>query len=174
MKIIKKLSFVLFTILFVTSCEKIEELSNFDFSTDLEKEISIIANEEGQFTQTFTIDLSENTDVEPYLDKIESIKINNANYRIVAYSGPDVVATTIVVESENQVFGPFNHENIQEDFNNATAFVLEGTEKFNVIANKLKSSKQIEVVVSGSTDSLESFSATLKLKFNVTISAQAL
>ncbi len=175
MKIFKKITLILITILVFQSCNSADELTQVNFTTDLAKNISFTTNTSGDFNKTITINLAEYGDVSDYLNKIENIKINTADYKITAFTGTNLeTGGSFTMVSENQEFGPFIHSSFLSDFQGGNSFAIEGADKLNVLATKLKNSNVLEIVLSGSSTTSEVYDMSIKINFNVTITAQAL
>ena len=174
MKTFKTISLAIITLLFFQSCDEVEELTSVDISTDIVKQVTITTNQGGDFEKTLIFNLSDSSEVEKYLDHIEGVKIARAHYKVVAFPGDLFVAGTVSVVSENQIFGPFTHNNFENDFENETVFNLEGVEKLNIIATKLKNTKQVSVTISGTAEVDQAFTMTLEVGVGMVVTAQAL
>ncbi len=175
MKIFEKNTLILIAILVFQSCNSADELTQVNFTTDLAKSISFTTNTSGDFNKVITINLAEYEDVSDYLNKIENIKINTADYKITAFTGTSLeTGGSFIMISENQEFGPFIHSSFLNDFQGASSFAIQGADKLNVLAIKLKNSNMLEIVVSGSSTTSEVYNMSIKINLNVTITAQAL
>ncbi len=174
MKIFKFFNLIFVIILF-QSCNSTDELTQINFTTDLAKSISFTTNTSGDFNKTIIINLAEYGDVSDYLNKIENIKINTADYKITDFTGTNIeTGGSFIMTSENQEFGPFIHPSFLSDFQGLNSFAIQGADKLNVIATKLKNSNMLEIILSGSSTTSEVYNMSIKINFNVTITAQAL
>lgn len=174
MKTLKQITFAIVTLLFLNSCDEVDKLTEVDIDTVLTKEITFTVNETGDFNETLSINLAEYNDISDYLNKIENIKINAAAYKVTAFPESIIVGGTVTVNAANQTFGSFIHENFKDDFDNQTIYPLNGANKLNAIANLLEDTNQLQVNFSGSAQVNEAFTMTLKVSFDVTVTAQAL
>ena len=174
MKIFKTISLAIITLFFFQSCDEAEKLTSVDITTDIVKQITIATNQSGDFEKTLIFNLSESSELEEYLNHIEGVKITKADYRVAAFPGDLFAAGTLTVVSENQTFGPFIHSDFKDDFDNGTVFKLEGVDKLNVIASKIKNTKQVSVTISGTAQVDEEFTMTLEVSIGLVVTAQAL
>jgi hypothetical protein len=174
MKIIKQITFAIIALLCLNSCDKIDELTEIDIDTTFTKEITFTTNASGNFNASVTINLADYSDINDYLNKIESIKINNASYKVSAFPNGVNAGGTVTITSEGQTFGPFDHDNFLTDFQNQTSFALIGVNKLAVLANKIEDTNQLAVNFSGTSEVDVATTMTLKITFDVTVTAQAL
>ncbi len=175
MKTFKQITFIFISVLLLNSCNQAEKLSQIDIDTTLKKSITVSSNGSGEISQNIAFDLSEYSEVSPYLDKIKAVKINSAEYKIVSFSDINTVASGVLsVISEDQTFGPFTHDNFLDDKNNQTVYSLDDASKLNIIAAKIKNSKQFSATVSGNVVAEEAFTMVVEVVFDVRVTVQAL
>lgn len=156
------------------SCDKIDELTEVDFNTTFTEEVVInLSDQSDAFSGTIMIDLAENPDIEPYLNKLENIKITSATYQIVSYQGDPAATGDAGVTAVGQFFGPYNHS-FQQDLNSGQSFELSGADKLNELANSLQSTQQLNIVVAGTQNPAQIGSLTIRFTINTEITAQAL
>ncbi len=172
MNTIKQITIAIVALIFLNSCDA-DELTEVKINTEITKDITFTTNDDGDFSESFTVDFANNDDLNDYLSKIKSVKINSASYLIKAFNGT-TASGDITFMSENQSFGPYTHTSISSDFSNQTIFPINDVDKLSVLATNLKDTNQLQVEVSGTTTSTAPFTMTLSVTFDLTIVAQIL
>jgi len=174
-----KIALFFASILLVAGCDKIKDLADVSFSTDLSmsipvvvapaKSASILPESAGvSFSATQDLSLGDNEDVEPYLSKIKSIDLKSLvvtvtglsegqtiNTISLAVTGVGTICTQTGITSVNNSFTPVINETM----------LSEAEAKF-------KSDKKITVTVSGEASGPMTF--TVGLVFDADIKAGAL
>jgi hypothetical protein len=174
-----KIALFFASILLVSGCDKIKDLADVSFSTDLSmsipvvvapaKSASILLDVSGvSFSATQDLSLGDNEDVEPYLSKIKSIDLKSLvvtvtglsegqtiNTISLAVTGVGTICTQTGITSVNNSFTPVINETM----------LSEAEAKF-------KSDKKITVTVSGEASGPMTF--TVGLVFDADIKAGAL
>ena len=173
MKTVKQTLILLVAILLVQSCNSVDELSQVDINTTLVKEVSFTSDANGDFSGSFIIDLADNQDVSEYINKIEAVKINDAKYQIMSFTGTEGTGGVLNINAAGQSF-QFVHNDFLSDVQNQTVYNLDDATKLNAIALSIKNTKQLQVSFSGNSTVSEAFDMTIKMTFDVTITAQAL
>jgi hypothetical protein len=169
---LKNLALILSVVVF-TSCEEIEELTEVDFNSTLTQEVSVTLSENNtSISESLTIRLADNEDIEPYLNQIESITVTSASYRIKDYNGIEMATGSIIVNANAEVFGPFQHTFFTDD-QNATVFTLNPSQ-LNALASTLRSSNQLIVQFSGTQDPAQNANFNIEFSIVVEVTAQAL
>ncbi|MEE9348961.1 MAG: hypothetical protein V3U80_02845 [Flavobacteriaceae bacterium] len=173
MKTVKKLSFVILCFFFLSSCD--DELTILDVNTSFTKEITLSIPASGEITMPYSINFSENTDLDDYLNHIENVKINSIKYKVISFTGTsDTVGGEVSLASEGEIFGPYTHNSFVNDIQSQTTFPINDVDKLTILANKLKNAKQLDINVTGSTNATEMSTLILKIDFDLTVAVQAL
>jgi hypothetical protein len=168
-----KIFILLILSLNLSSCDEVDELTRVDFNTTLNEDVTVTLSESNAgFDRSFTLNLNNNDDIEPYLDKIESINITSASYIIKDYSGLEAATGSLTVNSASELFGPFQHTFFEDDQNTAV-FTLDDS-GLNALANSLTSNNQLVIDVSGSQNPAQNASFTVEFRFQLEVTAQAL
>ncbi|MDN5201424.1 hypothetical protein QQ008_08630 [Fulvivirgaceae bacterium BMA10] len=77
---------VLVIALAMFSCE--DDITSINLNSELEEEVNVSAGEgQSQFTQSVTIDATQDSDIQEYLGKIKEYQIESITYRIEDYQG---------------------------------------------------------------------------------------
>ncbi len=177
----KRISFLLVVAsLFLLSCDKIEEANTVDFDTTLSMDIPVSVEspvamiekstaEDFPFSESKTYSLSENEDINDYLSKIKSIDISD--FAIVFSGlgeGEEIKMVDISVTGAG-ILASF------QNVTNATTSPTPTINSANVAqaATILNSTKAIEVIVSGTTNTAP-MDFTVNMDFDVHVEANAI
>lgn len=169
-----KLIYLCIALVTIASCDEIDELTEVDFNTTITEEVSInFSDQSTSFNETINIDLANNSDISPYLDRIEGIQITNATYQLSNYVGTAGATGTATVTSSGETFGPFSHD-FDQDTQSMEDFPLTGATKLNTLESALRSNNQLSISISGSQDPAQNGSVTAIFTFRLEVTAQAL
>lgn len=172
-KTLKRACFFL-AILGMYSCDEVAELTEFDFDTSITEEFTVpLTDDNTELNGSFLVNLEDNEDVSEYLGNIEAIEITDASYTIINYVGAEEATGSISATAASQTFGPYNHT-FFTDVQNATVFEFEDTSKLNTVANSLLNNNQVEVQFSGTQDPAQNGSLTIRVTFQLNVTAQVL
>ena len=93
-------TFMMYSVVFIfmlsfTSCDSIDELTEFDFNTTINEQlaVSVPAGEELALNETMVINIVNN-DTEEYLDVLQNVRITSFTYQFTNFSG-DVNGTLV-------------------------------------------------------------------------------
>ena len=164
---------LILSVLTFASCDEIDELTKVDFNSTLTQEVSVTLSENNaSISESLTIRLADNEDIEPYLNQIESITVTSASYVIKDYDGIEAATGSITVNTNSEVFGPFQHTFFADDQNN-TKFSFEAS-SLNALGSSLNSNNQLNLNVNGTQDPAQNASFTVEFSIEVEVTAQAL
>jgi hypothetical protein len=161
----KTLSTLCLTLLTLVSCNELDELTEFDVSQNLNATLRVDITEDSggepqSWSDSTTIDISDNAEIQANLDLIESVMINSLTFKILNFEGEE----NAMVTEASISFGDTTID--VEDINlndNTTIYNLGTTAQLNTIANTLKDVSEITIAVSGTVSSTP-------VKFDVIIS----
>lgn len=154
------------------SCED-DNILDVNVSSSMENEITVpITDSDGTFDKTIMFDLSNNEDVEPYLDRIESVDISSATYLLKDYTGTETVNGTVTVDAASEIFGPFQHT-LDPDAQNSGEYDLDPS-KLNVVSSSIDDDNRLTVKFTGEIDPAVNASFVIYFRMNFTITARAL
>jgi len=172
----------------LVTCDALEEADDVTFHSELE--IQFIADENGTGTNVpyddvQLLDLSNDSEIQPYLDKIKDIEITNITYRITGYDASPH-NNAVIFNNGIAAFGPFDTVNptvIGNYAAGASGVNLQttttetdldiDTDQFNTVAEMLMDDKKVKMYSGGDlTQTPVAF--TVVAKFYVTITANAL
>lgn len=164
-----------FTLAF--NCDKIEKLNQVDLTTTISQTYLFELSETAESFKTVkTFSIEEKPELTDYLDRIESIEISKASYRIRDYVGENEVsgeATASIDKMYN--FGPYTHK-FMADAQNQTVFNMDDATKLSTIALRLKNNKKVTVELNGTLDSapIEPVSFKVDVTMNLKVKAKAI
>ena len=141
----KTLSTLCLTLLTLVSCNELDELTEFDVSQNLNATLRVDITEDSggepqSWSDSTTIDISDNAEIQANLDLIESVMINSLTFKILNFEGEE----NAMVTEASISFGDTTID--VEDINlndNTTTYNLGTTAQLNTIANTLKDVSQI-------------------------------
>jgi hypothetical protein len=176
-----KLFYFLAFLVVVTGCDKIKDASEITLSTDLKADIPVVVPPVGkksadqlgvvntiEFTKTQDLTLTDNTVIQPYLEKIKSIDLNSLEVTVTGLT-EDQTINSISLDVAG-VGNIFTQTNITMSNNSFTPTIAAGT--FDSVAAKLTSDRKVTLTVSGSASGPMSF--TVSLKFGTEVIANVL
>lgn len=172
----KKLILLVLFVAFISfSCDEVDELTEIDIDTSLTEVVTITFSEDNpeSVNGTMLIDLSNNTQLQPYLDQIEDVEISSASYKFLNYVGSENASGTLSATAAGQNFGPFQHS-FFSDTQNQTVFPFEGTTQLNLVADSILANNQVSIQFSGTQTPAQNGSLTLQVTMQVTVTAQPL
>ncbi|BAO76218.1 hypothetical protein [Winogradskyella sp. PG-2] len=167
---------LLFVFTTILSCDKLDELTEFDvtdgFSTTVNINLSEVSNEPQLFSESSTIALSSNQDIQDNLDLIQDIRINSLTYEISNYNAEQdsmIMLTEASLSFANSNIS-VNDINLQQADNDNTLFSISDSELLNSIGNILENTPTIEAMVSGTiSGSPVSFNVIINVNLTATI-----
>ena len=161
---------------FIFSCDKIEEAATIDVDSSDKLTLSVSLLPGQSISKSMMYDLSNNSDINKYLDNLKGVKITEAYYVLKDFSGTNSMEMgTFSFVLADQTFGPYEH-NLFDDSSNAKKTTLDAT-KLNSVATKLFQEKKISIAIDGSHSipasqpNGETVTVELYLKFTFTASA---
>jgi hypothetical protein len=165
--------FILFAVIALIGCDEVDELTEVDFSTILTEDVMVTLTDDAtSISQSLTLNLADNDDIEPYLSKIESINITSASYVLKNYVGVEEATGTLTASAASQTFGPFQHT-FFADAQSGTVFTLDPSQ-LNALANSLTSNNQLTVQFSGTQNPAQNGSFVIEISLDLDVTAQAL
>lgn len=171
-KNLKKLVLILSVLVFA-SCDEVDELTRVDFDTTLTEDVVVtLSDSNASLSESFSINLADNDDIEPYLSKIESITVTSASYVIKDYNGIETATGSITVNANSEVFGPFQHTFFTDD-QNGTVFNFDAS-RLNALGSSLANNNQLSLNVNGTQDPAQNANFTIEFTIEVDVTAQAL
>ncbi len=174
MKLLKKTSILLFIFCISFSCDEIDELTEFDISTDYETtiEVSVPAGEDLTFSDATTIDLVSDQDIQDNLDAVENIELNSLTYEIDNFVGVEGAMITEAAVTAAGITVNVADINLQAADASNQQFVIADTALLNTIASTLQNTTTVTVTLTGTVNEAPvDFEVILRLDITVTVDA---
>ena len=176
-----KLTVLVAFVILLSGCELLKKATTIDITTDLTADVpvavvSVPTKSAGiagalasiSFSKTQDLNLADNTDIEPYLEKIEKINLNTLVVTVNGLGVEDVInSVALDVEGVGNVF---TQTDISMTNNSFTPVIGSGV--LNQVASKLTNDKKITLTVSGNASGPMTF--TVSLNFETVLTAQVL
>jgi len=150
-----KMTLILATIFLLGGCSLIKDAATVTIDTELTSSLTIlidgkkssdlIENGEFSFTKTMDLRLDENTEIEPYLEKIREIGLNSLAVTITGLYSNQVIST--IALDVTGVGNVCTQTNVTSSTNSFTPEVSEDT--FNKVAAKLTNDLKITYTIHG-------------------------
>jgi hypothetical protein len=88
----KNVGLFLIALITIVSCSKLDELTEFDISDNFKTTLNINVTEDSEgepqsWSQSSTVDLADNNEIESSLDLIQDVKINSLTFKIINFTG---------------------------------------------------------------------------------------
>jgi len=173
----KKIFLLFITLWSLTSCSK--DLLDVEFTTHLSQtseEITVnnIGSRNaigGTFTTEFTLDLSNNQDVEPYLNKIKEINLQDLSlsFQGLENLSENQIATRLEITFDNQISIDIDNF-IFSNVANGQEYILTQTTQINEVAQLLLQNKKLNIKIEGNIPdtAIYHFFITLNATANIT------
>lgn len=161
----------------LSSCDLFDKVDDVSFSSEVEKSIVINDAPAGSYSDEVVLNVTDDSEVAKYSEKITGIIVNNITYRVSDYSGPSGATFT-----GDMLFGPsgslgsvaINGLNLSTASGSGEEFALDLSQsEVDAIAEQLKVNKTLVVIMAG-TFSDGPVSLVIHVKIDATIEADAL
>lgn len=174
-----KITLLLATVLLLNGCDWFKNLDDVKFSTDLSLDIPVTAVSGkslssaetlvgAAFSTSKVLELADNADVEPYLEKIKEIDIKSLLVTVTGLgAGQTINSISLAVTSVGTLC---TQTNITAESNTFTPVI--DASLLSQAATKLLNEKEITITVSGTAS--EPMTFTVGLDFDTEITANAL
>jgi hypothetical protein len=166
-------------IVVISGCDKIKDATTKDISTQLKTDIPVVVAASGKksvdqtgtvnalaFTKTQDLTLASNADIEPYLNKIESIDLYSLVVTVTGLGAEQFISTMSL--DVTGVGNIFTQTNISGS-NNTFTPVIPASTLANVAA-KLESERKITLTLSGVASGPMVFTVNLNFSASLTVS----
>lgn len=176
----KKICLISLVILLISnSCELFEDLNTVDLDSTLSMDIPVVINEPNastlksvasySFSESGSASLSEDYELQDYLDRIRSIDVENVTVRFYGLQANQVVESVVLTVSGVGEIATIS--NITS--NNATHNPTISSENLEKVANYLSENLMISATVSGSTNQAPMW-FSIETEYDIVVKAKAL
>ena len=172
MKKTSKTSVLLFAMITIFSCDKLDELTEFDITKDFSTTVNVnlIEDSDGTaqtWTQTSTINLETIEEIQSNLDLIKSIKINSLTFKVINFTGAEGAIATEASLNFGETVIAVNDINLEDS---STVYSIGSSLELSTIANDLKNTSQITATSTGTVSSTPArFDIVITLDVTTTI-----
>jgi len=174
MKASKQATLLLFVITMICSCNKIDELTEFDITDSVSTTMNVSVSSESSEPQTFsevaTVNIATNQDIQDNLDLIQDININSLTYEVTNFTGSENATLTSASLSFDTISIDIENINLQQSDTANTIYNITDSDKLSDIAAILKNSTSITATLEGTlTGSPVVFDVVINLNLTATI-----
>ena len=172
MKKTTKTSVLLFAMITIFSCDKLDELTEFDITKDFSTTVNVNLIEDSDGTaqtwrQTSTINLETIEEIQSNLDLIKSIKINSLTFKVINFTGTEGAIATEASLNFGETVIAVNDINLEDS---STVYSIGSSLELSTIANDLKKTSQITATSTGTVSSTPArFDIVITLDVTTTI-----
>lgn len=157
MKTFKKISYLLFLIISIHSCDEandaLNKIKTIDISNDFSETITIdipeLSTTEQSFSEITTIDIASNEQIQENLDLIEDVTINTITYEISNFTGSENAIVEKASIDFNDTSINISDINLKNADDNNTIFTIDDTSILNTISSILQDNTEIDVTLTG-------------------------
>jgi hypothetical protein len=172
MKLIKKINVLLLATITFFSCDKLDELTEFDITEDFSTTLNVTVIEDSNgtaqtWTETSTINLETNEEIQTNLDVIQGVKINSLTFNVINFTGAEGATATEVSLSFGDTVIAVADINLEDSI---TVYSVGSSSELNTIANDLKNTSEITATSIGTVSSTQvRFDLVITLDVTTTI-----
>ncbi|MFI1745541.1 hypothetical protein [Thalassobellus sediminis] len=164
-----KINLVLLLIATVFNCSELDKLTEFDITEDFDTtiEISIPDNDGGKavaLSESSSIDISSNEEINKNLDLIQDITINSLTYEVSNFTGAENATITNAILSIGDISIEVSDINLKQSDDNNTVYNIESPNELKNIATYLRNNSAATITLSGE---LSATPVTFKIKINI-------
>jgi hypothetical protein len=155
----------------MSSCDELDELTEFDINEGFSGTITVDIPAESPLTwsESVTIDISENQEISDNLDLIQDVVINSLTYQITNLSGQGTTVTEASFTFNGTSISVSDLDLVAADAS-GTVFEIQDTSLLNAIGNALENDPSITLGLSGTIDAVPvRFDVVIDLDTTVTI-----
>jgi hypothetical protein len=164
---------LILSIIAFASCDEVDELTEVDFSTTITEEVTInLSQNSDNINGVIAVNLANNSDISPYLSKLEDIQITQASYKLKNYVGAEDAMGSLSATAAGESFGPFQHT-FFTDAQNGTVFNFNASQ-LNSVSNTLSATNALNIQFSGTQTPAQDGSFVLEVTLDLDVTAQAL
>ncbi|WP_339755295.1 hypothetical protein [uncultured Winogradskyella sp.] len=157
-----------------TSCDKIDELTEVDFSTTLNEQldVNVLAGEDLALNRTLLINMVNN-DTGDYLDVLKNVRITSFRYQLTNFTGDvnGIITGNLVADGVELL-----HHNmvVKQTVDAVTVFEVTNTALLNSIASKLKAGNGVLIGIVGESSCEDAMGFTINITIDLEVTADVL
>lgn len=156
-----------------TSCDEIDELTEYDFNTTLNDQLDItIEAGEDLIDETMLINMV-NSDTEDYMDLLQNVRITSFTYQLTNFTGDDSGTITGAFVADGVELLSHNNLVVKQAVDAGTVFEVTNTTLLNTIASKLKAGNNVLFGLDGQSNGVE-MNFTINITIDLAVTADVL
>jgi len=177
MKVTRKIILLCAVMLTAVACDEIDELTEFDITDDITETFTISVSEDSEdmpqsFTESITIDLASNQDIQDNISLIEDVMLNSLTYEISNFDGMEGTTVTEASINFSGIMVSVADIDLQQSDLDNTVYTLTDSSLLNDIAAILQNNTSITATMTGTVDSSPvTFDVIVTLDVTVTVDA---
>ena len=173
MKFLSKITCLLLMIITVLSCDKVDELTNFDVTEDFDTTISVDITEDSEdigFEESITIDIASNDRIQENLKLIDEVSIASLTYQFMDYDALDAVTLSDASITMAGITIEIDDIDVEAASSAGTVYTVTNTSLLEAIASSLKNNPEVTATFAATISSSPvSFDVIVTLDATVTI-----
>ncbi|MGV6830906.1 MAG: hypothetical protein ACWA5P_05035 [bacterium] len=174
MKMNKISTLLLMVCAVVFSCDELDELTEFDisdnFSTTVNVSVSEASDQPQTFSETATLDIGANQEIQDNADLIQGISINSLTYEIANYTGIENATLSNASLNFGSTSISIDDINLPQSDTDGTIYTISNSQQLSAIASALANSQSITITASGTlSGSPVDFDVIINVDLTVTI-----
>lgn len=174
-----KMTLILATVLLFAGCDLIKDAAEVDFSTDLTANIPVVVigdksgNADAEllvvpFTKSYDLNLGDNVDIKPYLEKIRKITLNSLEGFVTGLiAGQTINTLSLDVTGVGTIATVTNITAANSTFTTPSV----SSDKLDDVAALLKKDRKVTLVVHGDASGPMTFTVTCIFDAQITAGA---
>lgn len=177
MKISPKITYLLLIIVIIFSCDKVDELTDFDVTGDFETTVTVDITEDSQgaaisFEESKTIDIASDDRIQENLDLIEKVSIESLTYKFANYNLPEVITISDASISAAGMTIDIEDVDIAAAASAGTVYTVTNTSFLQAIESSLENQPEVTLTFEATISSSPvAFDLIVTLDTTVTIDA---
>jgi hypothetical protein len=173
MKIFTKISTLLLLMIAVTSCDDLDELTEFDITEDFNTTINVDVPADAPsltWTEEATIDITSNAEIQNNLNLIQDVTLNQLTFEIANYVGEAGIMVTEASINFADISIMVADIDLKAADDNNVVTVIGDTAQLNAIAAVLQNNNSITATVTGTVSGAPvNFDVIINLDVTVTV-----
>ena len=154
-----------------TSCDKIDELTEYDFNTTLTESFNVtVAAGENAFSDAIDVNMV-NSDTQEYMALLQDVSITSLTYRITNFNGDTDGTIVGSLLADGQTLQTYNGV-VSTEVGTVVSVSDVGT--LNTIAAKLKSGQNVIFALTGTGNCDPAMTFTIEITIDLAITADVL
>ncbi|WP_136480027.1 hypothetical protein [Cognatitamlana onchidii] len=170
-----KATLLIILLLNVFSCDEIDKLTEFDVNDSFAYTIIVSESTDSEGTpvsisESITINLTDNQDIDDNLDLIQSVAVNSITFEIDNFEGAELTTLSNVLLTFDSVTLRLADTDLKAADDSNTSYMVGTASDYDNIANLLKNNKSVTAQISGTiSETPVSFDINIKVDIKVVI-----